>query len=366
VESNSPRIGAIYCDEAGNSGQNLLDPEQPVFVLASTDFGVLESAELIQKVSSPQGGEPKFSTLKRTRDGQRRLGYLLTDPRLNKSRVVLTAFHKRYMIVTKMVDLIAETIFHQLGKDLYKRGANIAMSNMLYACMPVFCGGTTTDQFVQAFVDLMRFRTDQHVEKFYIAGAAMVEACSDEDFCRSLYPFTERQLFHDWFDGIGEFALDPAIPALFQHIAAWGVRKSDRFKVIHDQSKPVIATKVQFEAMMAQSQELSTLVGYDRRKFRFPLRAVSVEQGNSVDHPQLQIADICAGSLVHFLKRRETGQLDELASLVKDLCLDWVVDAIVPSKSITPSELGTDDSSGMNPIDPIVLHALKKRAASRD
>ena len=127
-------MSELYCDEAGNSGQNLLDPEQPTFVLASTDLGRSEATELLDVVRSPQGGEPKFKTLKRTTDGVRRLTRLFTDPRLNKSRIAITAFHKRYMVVTKMVDLISETVFHGIGEDLYKRGANIAMSNMLYYC----------------------------------------------------------------------------------------------------------------------------------------------------------------------------------------------------------------------------------------
>jgi hypothetical protein len=262
--------------------------------------------------------------------------------------------------------LIVETIFHHLDEDLYKRGANIAMSNMLYACMPAFCGTDATDRFLRSFVELMRFRTNRHIEEFYLAGEAMVTATSNQDFRRDLYPFTERRLFREWFDGIREFPLDPAIPALFQHIAAWGVRKSDRFHVVHDQSKPVLATKAQFEAMMAQSEEMSALVGYDRRKFRFPLQAISLEQGDSLNHSQLQIADICAGSLAHFLKCREIGQLDQLATLFRDVCMDWVVDAVVPSEDISPEDLGTDADGGTNPIDPLVLHSIKRRTASKE
>ena len=360
---NSPP--AIYCDEAGNSGQNLLDPDQPFFVLASTDLGSVEASELIERVRSPQGGEPKFKTLRKTPDGLLRLSTLLTDPRINKSRIALTAFHKRYMIVTKMVDLIAETVIHQIGEDLYRRGANIAMSNMLYACMPAFCGQVTTDRFLRSFVDLMRFRTPASVDEFYLAGEAMVSASSNLDFRRDLYPFTERSLFHDWFDGIGQLSLEPAIPALFQHIAAWGARRPERFRVIHDQSKPVLATKEQFEAMMALSGESSSLIGYDRRKFRFPLQAVSLEQGDSRAHPQLQIADICAGALVHFLKSRESGNPDDLARLVGDVCLDWVLDAVVPSADVSPEELGTDAAGGVNPVDSIARHTRRRNRDSK-
>jgi len=41
-----PSYSEVYCDEAGNSGENLLDADQPAFVLASTDFGRSEPNDL--------------------------------------------------------------------------------------------------------------------------------------------------------------------------------------------------------------------------------------------------------------------------------------------------------------------------------
>jgi hypothetical protein len=354
-------MGDIYCDEAGNSGENLLDPEQPTFALASTDLRRQEAVELLASVRSAQGGEPKFKTLKKTPDGVRRLTGLLTDPRMNKARIALTVFHKRYMVVTKLVDLIAESVYDSIGEDLYKRGANIAMSNMLYYCMPAFCGVENTDRFLASFVSLMRFRRNEHVREFYAAGDAMLKASTDEQFRDSLFPFTDPRLFSTWFEGIGPLALDPAIPALFQHIAVWGVRKPDRFKVVHDNSKPILASQRQFEEMMAQSNEISMMVGYDRRKFNFPLQATALEQADSRDHPQLQIADICAGAMAHFVKCRETGQLDELASIVRDHCLEWAIDAIMPTTDVSPQELGTDSDDGANPIESLVERVGPRR-----
>jgi len=105
----------IYCDEAGNTGANLLDPDQPFFVLASNDFSVDEANEMLGRVRSGQGGEAKFTTLKRRPEGVARLIRLLADPRLNDNRVRVEVFHKRYMIVTKLVDLVAETLIHDIG-----------------------------------------------------------------------------------------------------------------------------------------------------------------------------------------------------------------------------------------------------------
>lgn len=355
-------MSIIYCDESGNSGEKLLDKDQPFFVLASNDFGRSEALALLEHLHSHQGGEPKFKTLKKTADGVRRLTKLFTDPRLNKNRIVVDIYHKRFMVVTKMVDLITETLMHEHGEDLYQRGGNIAMSNMLYFCMPTFCGEVLTDNFLQSFVELMRKRTAAHADAFFISGKAMVDASIKEDFKQLLWLFTERRLFNDWFDGINPMALDPAIPSLFQHINEWGKRKQDRFRIIHDGSKPVLASQEIFESMMAFNGETSEVVGYDRRKFNFPLRATSLEQGDSVGYPQIQIADLCAGALNHFLKCNEKGELDELAIMIRDLCgVDWVINGVLPDTSVTPEEMGTDSDDGVNPIDSIVGYLHKKQ-----
>lgn len=355
-------MSIIYCDESGNSGENLFDKDQHFFVLASNDFGRSESLVLLDHLRSHQGGEPKFNTLKRTADGVRRLTKLFADPRLNKNRIVVDIYHKRFMVVTKLVDLIAETLMHENGEDLYQRGGNIAMSNVLYYCMPSFCGEELTDHFLRSFVELMRKRTAAHANAFLMAGKAMLDASTNEGFKQLLWLFTEPKLFNDWFDRINRLVLEAAIPALFQHINEWGKRKQSRFRIVHDGSKPVLAAQEAFESMMALNGEITEVHGYDRRKLIFPLRATSLEQGNSVEYPQIQLADLCAGALNHFFKCNENGELDDLAIMIRDLrCVDWVINSILPDASVTPEEMNMDSDDGVNPIDSMLGYLLRKK-----
>ena len=353
----------IYCDEAGNSGANLLDPKQPCFVLASNDFSREEAESLLEHVRSAQGAEPKFTALRKSGNGVAKLIRFLADPRLSNERVVVDVFHKKFMVTTKLVDIVAETVMHEFGRDLYERGANIAMSNMLHYCMPVFCGQENTDRFLAAFVELIRRKGVTEVDNFYAAGDAMIKECTSEGFKGDLFPFVERRLLHIWFgEHLDSLALDPAIPALFQHIAAWGSRKEDRFHVVHDDSKPILASQATFQYMLALKGEESHLIGYDRRKMRFPLRALTLTQADSSLHPQLQVADLCAGITNHFHRCWIADTFDDLATATRDLGrVGWTFDGVVPSPDVTPEALGTSDGEGTTAVDAIAEHLWRRR-----
>lgn len=352
----------IYCDEAGNSGANLLDPEQPFFVLASNNYTAEEAIELLELVRSPQGGEPKFSTLRKSNGGRERLRAFLQHDLIRTDRIFTDTYHKRFMVVTKMVDLIAETLIHKVGGDLYERGANIAMSNMLFGCMPVFCSEEVTTHFLQSFVRLIRDPQLKHVLMFHDAGRQMIERSSSEPFKRDLDWFTNPSFFDDWWDDhINWSSLDPAIPALFNHVVEWGSRQEDRFHIVHDSSKPILATQHEFEEMMALEGEASTEIGRDRRKIQFPLRALSLSQAPSDARPQLQIADLCAGITNHFFKARLSQKTDDLTDAAEAAGVGAWGSGLFAGVGVSPEELGTADTKGTNSVEEMQKYLAKRR-----
>jgi hypothetical protein len=130
----------VYCDETGNTGERLLDSDQTHFVLASNDYGNEEAHDLMLPLTSQGAPEVKFKVLKRTVTGRERLKSFLFDPRVNPTRIAACVMNKRFMVFTKLVDIIMETVVHDNGGDLYKDGANLATANMMYYCLPAFCG----------------------------------------------------------------------------------------------------------------------------------------------------------------------------------------------------------------------------------
>ena len=127
---------AVAFDESGNTGADLLNQQQPVFALASTCLSRDQANLILEPLTTPQTREIKFSRLRRTEAGRRRIIEFLSCSSLDPENTITTLFHKKYMIVTKVVDLLVENLAHEDGIDLYRgRGqyCDVQLLLFLYA-----------------------------------------------------------------------------------------------------------------------------------------------------------------------------------------------------------------------------------------
>ena len=85
-------------DESGNTGQNLLDSEQPIFALASVLLTETDAGDLVTRVLGTSGPEAKFTSLRRSRRGRARVLDLFNSPLLTSETVKLAAYHKRFAL----------------------------------------------------------------------------------------------------------------------------------------------------------------------------------------------------------------------------------------------------------------------------
>ncbi|PLA73975.1 hypothetical protein CYQ88_08400 [Hydrogenovibrio sp. SC-1] len=343
-------------DESGNSGAQLLDIDQPVFSLASNCFDEHQTTELIDLLKSSQtNGEIKFSSLKSSKAGKQRLIDFFSSGLINENFVKVSIFHKEYMVVTKVVDMLVETWAHENGTDLYQDGANIALSNMLFYCLPVFCSQESFNQFIASFIKMVRMRDEQSISEYYSSAEKLYDACSDEEFKKYLALFKSypRKLLNVALSSEGSFSLDPAIPALFNHCCAWG-EVTDDFLVIHDESKPIQSSLEIFHRLMDQGQ-MSVEVGYDRRKFSLPLKSRGITLADSKSTFQVQVSDVIAGSVNYCAKSLLNGQENDLTDIIQETLFKdgLMLSPIWPTPHVTPQELQTIGGGGFNPVDAI-------------
>jgi hypothetical protein len=95
----------IYCDEAGFTGNNLLNPDQPYFVYASVLLDPNEARETVERIMKNyhvQGSELKGRNLVKYNKGRKAITEILEK---FSNSVCLCVFQKKYNLACKFLNL---------------------------------------------------------------------------------------------------------------------------------------------------------------------------------------------------------------------------------------------------------------------
>jgi len=154
-------------DESGFTGEDLLRPEQPVFVHVSTCLSDGECAALAKDYfSGVQANELKHKNLSRRPSGQSRIADLVKAVR-GTDKFTIWLCHKEFLLLTYLVDLWVEPSMYKHGMDLYKDGGSLALSNMTYYCLKTFQSDRFLRSHLERFQRMMRYRTIQSYRTFF-------------------------------------------------------------------------------------------------------------------------------------------------------------------------------------------------------
>ncbi|MBF4247728.1 hypothetical protein EA004_22545, partial [Vibrio anguillarum] len=107
---------------------------------------------------------------------------MLRDPAVNPTSVKMNVFLKRFMVTSKIVDLLIEHMLNLRGVDLYVNGQNIALSNMLFICLQSFCSEDLVDEMYKLFVNMIKEQTPASIEAFYSSVELVKASSSSEGF----------------------------------------------------------------------------------------------------------------------------------------------------------------------------------------
>jgi len=359
------KVATIFLDESGNTGSNIIDEDQPIFTLSGCKFTEKESSRLIELTGSRSPIEAHFKKLKRRKSGQDGIIRLMKHSLINTDRVKVELFHKKFMVTTKIVDLLIEHMMHLRGEDLYLNGANIALSNMWFYCFPTFCGEEQVQSMYKSFVKMIQEQTENRINEFYHSVAELLNSCTHESFKQDIQMILSTQLIiDDALNGIEKDALDPSIPALFCQCLNWGEIHPKGFHIIHDDSQTLEKQRSLFAQYMDWTQDTIEL-GYDRRKFNLPLKGKSLNFSSSDQYTQLQVADIIASSFSYWASGVSRGESEDYFFLeLNKLGLDKFTtkNKIWPTHDVTPKDLGTEYDGGVNPVDNMASYLMKAKS----
>lgn len=342
----------LFLDESGHTGHNLTDLDQPIFTLAGTVHSTVEAEKLLKLLNCRSPIEVHFKKLKKTKSGREGIAKLVNSPLINFDHVKVELVNKDYFITGKIVDLLVETMLHAKGVDLYINGQNIALANMLHYCMPQFCGQENVTQMQQAFVLMIRDQTETQITHFYDMLERMKLRCSHTEFNETLNILLDtKDEIADILTGIDKSALDPSIPAFFSQCVLWGDIYKKGFHIIHDDSKSIERQRESLKLFM-DLRKKSIEVGYDRRKFKLPIKGLSFNFASSHAHAQIQVADIISSATSYWAGCKAKGKIhDELYEMLDNSNIPKLIskNSIWPSTDISPTELKTVYSGGLNP-----------------
>jgi hypothetical protein len=313
-------LPTVAMDEAGNTGENLLDPDQPVFALAALAVPVSDvEAAVRSALGRTQMKELKFNRLRTSNPGRRNILKLLEDLQLSPASAAVALAHKPYMVALKMVDELVEPRMRARGLRMawYAGGAarNMAFDFAERAPREL---GSVYQELEAAFVALVRDYSEPTAQLLQRAlGRAKLVARDPlmRDILSVMISGAEelRSEFEHRED-----ALDPALPLLFWQGVRWSNSLGQPFAVLHDESKTVARWAHLFEFAVRDAEieegEAAEPLVLGEITLDVPSHLTGITFGQSDRDARLQAADIVAGSAAH-LYAVATGarRLDDFA-----------------------------------------------------
>lgn len=289
----------IYLDECGYTGDDLFDPEQPTFAIATHSFSEDESATLKRRFfGAVQAPELKHSSLQRTARNQRAMLDFLQFAS-EKGRVRVMVADKRFALTAKLVDFVVEPPMHRYGLNLYEQGGNAALSNLFFGVLQVE-GSTVLDQLLKRFQDVIRTRTDEAMTEFARFLAVRQEpSVIDEtlDMVRS----SLAQLQQDDITTLPARALDISFTVALSAIYTWRQAGFTNIDVVHDESTNMSRQKALWDCILSPTAPASRIgYGLAEGQIQFPVGVRSTTFESSSKSAALQLADVLAGAVARW------------------------------------------------------------------
>jgi hypothetical protein len=309
AETPTDEPPVLYMDEAGNTGENLLDTVQPVYALAAVRIDEVSATRAVAAaLSRTQMPELKFNKLQGSGAGRRNILTLLGDLDLQPGAAAVAVAHKPWMLAAKLVDELVEARMLSRGEQMawYASGDAKTMADVLYQRAPRALG-TLYEDLAAAFVPLVRDYSPQAATDFLDVLRRCRIACTDAQVSRVLHDMidTDAELKSEF--ATREDALDPALPLLFWQGAYWSRVFEGPFRVLHDDSNTVRGW-VQHFTLIRRNFEAALAAGDTSRMepvtigqitLEFPTQLQQISFGESHRDDRLQVADTVAGAAAH-------------------------------------------------------------------
>lgn len=347
-------MAIVYFDEAGNTGADLMNQDQAIFVLCSSIVKENEAKKLIEDYFG-KNNKIHFKKLKNSRTNQERIINILNDnKKLFQKSFRYCYYHKKYLITCQMLNYLFEPQLYDDNIDYYDGGMNIAHANMFFICSYAFCGNEIIDKVLKSFVDMIRIRTSLEIDTYYKSLEDAMMCCTNNSFKSDLYIlYRTRNDVLKYLINVDKYILDPAIHALIGLTEQWIKELNESIDIVHDRSTSVSITRKYLEMLInIDTQPIN--IGYGEFKTVLPLKVNSFRFESSELSYSIQLCDLMAGSIFFINNDKIEYDKNVFKEKLTQTIKDWkTFGSVSPSSNVVLDPKRKKQNGDIDPINYI-------------
>lgn len=298
----------IYCDEAGYTGYNLLEKNQPYFVYAALNIEDEQANSFVDRMKAKYHlqGEPKGTNWIKSNKGRKAIIELFEN---HVENVRAVFYHKKYALSCKYFEYVFEPTITDSNSFFYRMKFHRFIANLVYVAFENSI--EKAEDLFWSFQELLRGNNDTELFEFLHSKQ------TPNDLVSMIAEFTviHRQTILEEITTNGQvdyWILDLAQTALHDLLRTWSTEIGP-LKVIIDESQPLreaVANNPLYHELNAEIREWDPF-GYGPSAINFSLKE-AVKFGKSKNDPGLQMADLFASSIYWALNNPN----DSLAQII--------------------------------------------------
>lgn len=295
---------AIYFDESGYTGNNLLSPDQPAFVYASVAIDPSDAAALHSEMFSRfriKAKELKGKNLLRYERGREAILWLLNEC---KDIACIVVANKKFALAGKFFEYIFEPVLRANNSLFYAVGFHRFIANLLYILFESKDG--YAEDILGEFETLMRTQDPDVLERL-LTPADQAIKFSDPLGQILTFSLCHRGKIKDEIkdlsevNGVSRWALELTTTSLFWMLSFWSER-FDLMEVYCDKSQPLDTNRQLFDTMIGRQDRIYMKLGSQPERALTYNLAGPITLLDSQQSPGIQIADVLSSSIAFALK----------------------------------------------------------------
>ncbi len=352
----------LYFDEAGYTGPDLTNNEQPFFVLTSIRMTDDEIVSLKEDIGySDWKKEIHFKSMYKDPLGRAMLDKIFNHPLMDDNHVLPSFANKRYCVYAHIVNMLVETMYYNHGLNLYEGAKNLILANCLYYYAILHPNKDLVAEFENSFVGMVRDPSIKSVANFYMATDKLrYDADTTDSFSNMLSEIPPTKQYINEALSNKKFYIDLTIPLFSVSIQEWYKRTKEKENVLFDSSEPFFANK-EFMENLRDMEVPETIVGYGNGKHVYPLPVGNMDIAMSHKEFGLQLADVFASALCFALTPRDDKFVkyqDKIKSLpifqniklnIAPSTIDFIVERMKETAEIDPLDFLCEHSDEIIP-----------------